>query len=156
WPMASGDAVPCGPSRIPEHHAKRAAREYGECARWLVTTRTWTARRCYSPRMGATSYVCLLRGVNVSGKNLLKMAELRDACVAIGLRDVETYLQSGNVVFSAGEAAPERLAKKIVAMIDAEFGLSVRALVKSAAELAAIVKKNPFTKEKGIDPTKLH
>ena len=57
--------------------------------------------------------VCLLRGVNVGGHNKMKMDQLRELCESLGLRDPQTYVQSGNVVFATGERNLARLAARI-------------------------------------------
>ena len=102
--------------------------------------------------MGA--YIVMLRGINVGG-NSLKMAWLRDACEALGLRDVRTYVQSGNVVFNSALGAP-KLAKMLKQTVDAETRLPVTVVVRSAADMAKVVAANPFLKAKGVDAAKLH
>ena len=101
-----------------------------------------------------TVYVAMLRGINVGG-NSLKMDWLRDACEGIGLQDVRTYVQSGNIVFSS-RATASKLAEMLKAVIDKQTRLPVAVVVRSAAEMAKIVAGNPFLKQKGIDTTKLH
>jgi uncharacterized protein (DUF1697 family) len=101
-----------------------------------------------------TVYVAMLRGVNVGG-NSLKMEWLREACEGIGLQDVRTYVQSGNIVFSSRLGA-EKLAKTLKTTIDAQTRLPVTVVVRSASEMAKIVAGNPFAKQKGVDLTKLH
>jgi uncharacterized protein (DUF1697 family) len=54
--------------------------------------------------------ICFLRGVNVTGRNMIKMTELRALCESLGLRDAQTYIQSGNVVFQTKLATPQRSA----------------------------------------------
>jgi uncharacterized protein (DUF1697 family) len=101
------------------------------------------------------TFICLLRGVNVSGKNLIRMAELRNAMAALGFQRVVTYVQSGNIVFDAKGKA-DALGVKIAAAITADFGCAVPVVMRSAEELTAVTRGNPFLKEKGIDPSKLH
>ena len=101
-----------------------------------------------------TVYVAMLRGVNVGG-NSLKMDWLRGACEDAGLQSVQTYVQSGNIVFSSRVAAP-KLARTLKALIDAEARLPVTVVIRSASEMAKIVAGNPFLKQKGVDITKLH
>jgi uncharacterized protein (DUF1697 family) len=96
----------------------------------------------------------MLRGVNVGG-NTLKMEWLRKACEDIGLGDVRTYVQSGNIVFTSRQGA-SRLGQLIKARVDAQTRLPVTVVVRSAAEMATIVAGNPFLKQKGVDPSKLH
>jgi uncharacterized protein (DUF1697 family) len=101
-----------------------------------------------------TAYVALLRGVNVGG-NTLKMSWLREACEEIGLKDVQTYVQSGNLVFSSRLSAA-KLEQSLKELIDRQTRLPVSVTVRSAAELEGVIAGNPFLKQKGIDLTKLH
>jgi uncharacterized protein (DUF1697 family) len=99
-------------------------------------------------------YVAMLRSVNAGG-NPLKMQWLREACVELGFADVQTYLQSGNLVLSSKLGA-EAVAKKLKARIDGQTRLPVPVFVRTAAQMQAIVDGNPFLKRKGIDASKLH
>jgi uncharacterized protein (DUF1697 family) len=98
--------------------------------------------------------VAMLRGVNVGG-NSLKMDWLREACAGLGLQDVRTYVQSGNIVFSS-RLGVEKLANTLKTTIDAQTRLPVSVVVRSASEMEKIVAGNPFLKAKGVDPAKLH
>lgn len=89
------------------------------------------------------SYVALLRGINVSGHNMIKMADLRQLCQQIGLQQVQTYIQSGNILFEAEERA-EPLRQRIEAVITATFGYTVPVLLRTAPEMEQIVKDCPF------------
>jgi uncharacterized protein (DUF1697 family) len=100
-------------------------------------------------------YLALLRGVNVSGKNSLRMDELKASLSALGLSEPQSYLQSGNVLFKAGKQAPEKLAAAIQARIAQDFGLTVPVLVLTAAQLAHIVQANPLWSA-GDDETLFH
>ena len=86
--------------------------------------------------------LALLRGVNVGGRRL-PMAELRELCGELGWRDVETYIQSGNIVFTAPGKA-ERLEAALERAIDKRFGMRVPAIVRSASQLQAYLDGNPF------------
>lgn len=99
-------------------------------------------------------YVALLRGVNVGG-NPLKMDWLRAACEKLGLTEVRTHLQSGNIVFSS-KLAPTKLAELLKETIDAQTVRPVPVVLRTGTELASVVAGNPFLKERGIDPGKLH
>jgi uncharacterized protein (DUF1697 family) len=101
-----------------------------------------------------TGYVVMLRGVNVGG-NTLKMDWLRKACEEIGLRDVRTYVQSGNLVLASSMSAP-KLAQTLKTMIDTQARLPVTVIVRSANEISKVVAGNPFLKKKGVDLAKLH
>jgi uncharacterized protein (DUF1697 family) len=92
--------------------------------------------------------VALLRGINVGGKNKVAMADLRELFVGLGGTDVETYIQSGNVVF-AGVLDPA----EIEAAVREGFGLDLRVIVRTHDELARAVAGNPFP---DADPKALH
>jgi uncharacterized protein (DUF1697 family) len=100
------------------------------------------------------AYIAMLRGVNVGG-NTLKMEWLRGACEEIGLRDVRTYVQSGNIVFTSRLGAP-KLAETIKATVDAQTRLPVTVVLRNAVEMAKIIAGNPFLKQEGVDVAKLH
>jgi uncharacterized protein (DUF1697 family) len=101
-------------------------------------------------------YVALLRGINVGGYKKIKMETLRQSFAGMGFAEVRTYVQSGNVIFTSLKQSPASLAAKIEARILRDFGFDVSVLVRTAEELGAAIRENPFLKEKGIDPTKLH
>ncbi len=103
-----------------------------------------------------TTYLALLRGINVSGQNSIRMAELRDSFSALGFAEVETYLQSGNVVFSAGKSDKEKLAEAMQSRIHKDFGHQVSVLVISAAELDSIASSNPLWPKNGGDEKLFH
>lgn len=106
--------------------------------------------------MKKSTYVCLIRGINVGGRNIIKMDRLRKAFEALGYEDVRTYLQSGNVVFKAADRASEDLSRKIEKMILDEFGFPASVIVKTPEEIQQAIKRNPFLKGKRIDVSKLH
>jgi uncharacterized protein (DUF1697 family) len=99
---------------------------------------------------GVTTYVVLLRGVNVGGARPLPMAGLRDALTAAGHRDVRTYVQSGNVVLSS-RASAASVTTTVHREIADVFGLDVPVVVRTAAELADVAAHNPFHRA-GADP----
>jgi uncharacterized protein (DUF1697 family) len=88
----------------------------------------------------------LLRGVNVGGNNRLKMADLRGAVESLGLSDVETYLQSGNVVFTPA-SSPEPLGAAISQRLNELCGINVQLLTRTADEMSAIVAANPYPRD---------
>lgn len=100
-------------------------------------------------------HVALLRGINVGGKNKLLMRDLSAMLVDSGCEDVQTYIQSGNVVFRAGSALAGHVPELISEVIAARFGYRVPVLTRTAGELAAIVRSNPFLGA-GAEPGKLH
>ncbi|MEH0818566.1 MULTISPECIES: DUF1697 domain-containing protein [unclassified Micromonospora] len=98
-------------------------------------------------------YAGLLRGVNV-GTTRLAMADLRRLVADLGHSDVQTYLQSGNVVFGSTATDADRLAGGIQQALADELGLAVPVLVRSGAELTAVVDASPYAGRQD-DPTKL-
>jgi uncharacterized protein (DUF1697 family) len=101
--------------------------------------------------------ICFLRGINVSGKNMIKMNDLTALFKKLGFSDVSTYLQSGNVVFRSDKSLSEKNTHdKIKKGIANEFGMDVPVLIKSGEELSEILRRNPFMEEKGIEADKLH
>lgn len=102
------------------------------------------------------TYVAILRGVNVSGKNKLPMADLRAKLAQAGLQNIRTYIQSGNVIFEYGKSSPEELAKKIATVILKQFGFEVPVIVLTVEELSDIISNNPFLRDNSRDSKKLH
>ncbi len=93
-----------------------------------------------------SNFVALLRGINVGGKHILPMAELRAVCQGLGWRDVVTYIQSGNVIFDAG--GPEAsLAAALSGALEARLGFAVPVVVRRATSLRATLAANPFGAE---------
>lgn len=87
-------------------------------------------------------YVALLRGINVGGKAMIKMAELKIALSNAGLENVQTYIQSGNIIFESTKST-DSATKTIAVVIKKEFKLDVSVLVLSADEYEAIIKAVP-------------
>ena len=90
-----------------------------------------------------TVYVSLLRAVNVGGSGVLKSNALREAYESLGLVDVRTLLQSGNVLFRSGLTDRQRLAKRIMQEIERRFDLQVDVILRTVAELETIVERGP-------------
>ena len=90
-----------------------------------------------------TRYVALLRAVNVGGTGHLPMAELKSMCEKAGFARVETYIASGNVVFES-KAAPSKVKAELEARLEAYAGKPVGAMIRTAAEMAAVLAANPF------------
>ena len=100
--------------------------------------------------------VSLLRGVNVGGHHKIRMEALRALCEELGLRDVQTCGQSGNVVFRHSGRDLARLGKRIEDGIERSFGFRASVILRTAAELRDVIARNPFAKRPGIDPSKLY
>jgi uncharacterized protein (DUF1697 family) len=99
--------------------------------------------------------VSLLRGVNVGGHNKIKMEALRELYLSLKLREPQTYVQSGNVVFASDETDLVRLAGRIESAIERGHGFRPRVILRTTAELRAVIAKNPFAKRRGIEPNRL-
>lgn len=100
-------------------------------------------------------HVALLRGINVSGKNMLPMPDLAAIFAATGCEDVRTYIQSGNVVYRTGTANAKRVPARATAAIAAQFGYKVPVVARTGAEFASVQAANPFLK-RGTDPKTLY
>jgi uncharacterized protein (DUF1697 family) len=92
----------------------------------------------------APLHVALLRGINVSGKNMLPMAELASIFVEAGCEDVRTYIQSGNVVFRAKTSVARRVPEVVAGAIAEGFGYEVPVVCRSASEFRKLAKEHPF------------
>ncbi|WP_353068580.1 DUF1697 domain-containing protein [Tunturibacter empetritectus] len=91
-------------------------------------------------------YVALLRGINVGGKNMLPMKELAGLFVTSGCEEVVTYIQSGNVVFCAGDKVAGGVQDAITNQVELQFGLKVPVVLRTASEMQAAIRTNPFLK----------
>jgi uncharacterized protein (DUF1697 family) len=103
----------------------------------------------------AATHVALLRGINLGGRNKVAMADLRALVTELGHADVSTYIQSGNVLFSAtGDAEAAALALAMTEAIAAKLGVTAPVVVLTRDELAEVVAANPFPDEP--DPRRVH
>jgi uncharacterized protein (DUF1697 family) len=89
------------------------------------------------------NYLALLRGVNVGGKGLLRMSELKACLEKAGFAEVRTYIQSGNVLFVAAKTETSRLAQKMEAAIEKKFAMKVGVVVFAESEWREIVERAP-------------
>ena len=89
------------------------------------------------------TYVALLRGINVGGKNLIKMPALKACFEANGFEDVATYIQSGNVLFTARSAPAAQLTRQIERMLAETFDYVPTVVVRSRKQMRAIVERAP-------------
>ncbi len=99
--------------------------------------------------------ICLLRGVNLAGHKKVPMEVLRNLCTALKHCDVQTYVQSGNVVFRTREQDALVVAKKLEKAIEKQFGFRSDVFVRTPSELKDVIARNPFAKRSGIEPGKL-
>jgi len=100
-------------------------------------------------------YLALLRGVNVGGKHRLPMKDLARLCTEIGARDVQTVIQSGNVVFRGMDELGRGFAPKLSDGLLTQFGIPVPVVVRTRDEWTKVVVGNPFL-GRGADPASLH
>ena len=108
------------------------------------------------PSRTPSTYIALLRGINLGGHKIVKMDQLRKTFEELGFADVKTYIQSGNVVFKAPAQIPAKLAKRIEERVLHQFGFPVAVMVKTAAEIGEVISNNPLLQKKGIEVTMLH
>ena len=101
-------------------------------------------------------YISMLRGINVGANKRMKMEKLRTSCEALGLQQVKTYIQSGNLIFQAAKLSPAAVSKKVEERIISDFGFPVDVISRNREEMKKVIQANPLLKEAGIDPTKLH
>ena len=101
-------------------------------------------------------YISMLRGINVSGQNKIKMEELKVLYESLGLKSVKTYIQSGNVIFESPESDVSELVNKIETAIKQAFGFSVIVTIRTMNEFQHVVKNNPFYEKVKEDVKKLH
>ena len=101
------------------------------------------------------TFVALLRGINVGGKNKLPMKDLVAMFERAGCVTTRHYIQSGNVVFSAAPALAAKIPAVVAAAIEKGFGLRVPVVVRSEKELRAVATANPFVAA-GVDLDALH
>lgn len=95
-------------------------------------------------------YVALLRGINVGGHKKIPMADLIELLTNSGLENVQTYIQSGNVIFDSSEKNSHKIEQRIHDAINVHFGFEVPILVKTAQDLQRIFDVCPFSEEKKI------
>jgi uncharacterized protein (DUF1697 family) len=102
-----------------------------------------------------TTYVALLRGINVGGRKRIGMSDLRSLLQDLGYANVRTHLQSGNALFGSSAKSVAKIEREISARIAKDLGLDVAVLVRSGRDMARVVKDNPFAAEV-TDPAKVH
>ncbi len=101
-------------------------------------------RSCNEGGAKLTKSVSLFRGINVGGHHMIRMDELKDLHKSLGLKDVVTYIQSGNVIFSSDDADSAQLLRQIEDGFTQKFGFHVNIMVRTSEELQEIIARNPF------------
>jgi uncharacterized protein (DUF1697 family) len=99
--------------------------------------------------------ISMLRGVNLGGHRKIKMDALRSLYESLGLRDAQTHVNSGNVIFRTAERDLVRLSKHIQKGIEQSFGFQSDVIVRTVPELREVIARNPFSKRRGIEPSRL-
>ena len=103
------------------------------------------------------TFISILRGINVSGQKKILMADLKALYESLHFKKVDTYIQSGNVVFkSDAKLSDTQLAQKIEKAITAKYNFEVPVIIRSIEEWKKAISQNSFLKEKNIDLKKLH
>ena len=102
------------------------------------------------------TYISILRGINVSGHKPIKMDALRRSYESLGFHNVRTYVQSGNVIFTAKDLGLSELSQKILRQIEKDFNFEVPVVVLPVDKLKQIIDNNPFLNDPGKEPSFLH
>lgn len=101
-------------------------------------------------------YIAILRGINVSGSKMIKMEKLKLSMIELKFRNIETYIQSGNILFEYTKTNQQELADLITHKIEEAFGFHVPVIVKNAKELNTVIANNPFISNRNEAIDKLH
>ena len=101
-------------------------------------------------------YIAFLRAVNVGGHNKIKMDDLKKLFVSLGYKNVETVIQSGNVIFQTSEKGVKTIATKIEEKLNEFMKKDIKVFVRTHSELSKIVKQNPFGGTKSDDKIKTY
>ena len=103
------------------------------------------------------TFISILRGINVSGQKQIKMADLKALYETLNLKQVTTYIQSGNVVFSSNKKISTKVVEtEIESAIKKHYGFDVPVLLRSHTEWKTTIKNNPFAKDADKDVSKMH
>ena len=95
----------------------------------------------------------MLRAVNVMGHNKINMDALRELCESLGFGEPRTFIQSGNVIFTARERSLTKIGEKLEAGIEGRFGFRPDAILLTAVMMEAVIEANPFAGRAGINPS---
>lgn len=102
------------------------------------------------------TYIALLRGINVSGQKKIKMSDLRLFLEENGFNNVDTYIQSGNIVFQTKEENITKLENKISEIIKNQYGFDVPVVVKTSEEISNILANNPYKDSDDLESNKIY
>jgi uncharacterized protein (DUF1697 family) len=104
-----------------------------------------------------SKYIAILRGVNVGTGRKVPMADLKKLCESLGLKNVQTYIQSGNLIFELAQPEPiSALETRLQKAFSETFGFEIPVLIRTAEEWADSIAQNPFLKEENVDIDRLH
>lgn len=98
--------------------------------------------------MSMLTYIAILRGINVGGKNRLSMSELKSVLERAGFEEIQTYIQSGNIVFKTEETSLLKLAERISTIIKNNWGYQVPVIVLTAQQFSDVLSDNPFISDR--------
>jgi uncharacterized protein (DUF1697 family) len=102
------------------------------------------------------TYVSILRGINVGGHRLIKMVDLKILLSNLGFSNVQTYIQSGNIIFQFTETSEKVLEDIICSAIKKQYNFDVPTMVKGIAEMKNLLANNPFLKDETKDISYMH
>jgi len=102
------------------------------------------------------TYIAILRGINVGGRNLVRMNELKAYLKTLNFINIQTYIQSGNVIFEYNSVDTHELQRQIGDLIMEKYGYKVSVIVKTISELSQVLTHNPFINTRNEDIKKLH
>ena len=102
------------------------------------------------------TYIAILRGINVSGQKKIKMADLKAHLEELNFKNVQTYIQSGNVIFEHETTSPEDLENEIVKKIYEKYGFQVPTIIKIPSELKYVINNNPFRDDPNKETNRLY
>lgn len=94
-------------------------------------------------KQAAAIFVALLRGINVGGKNMIRMSALKESFERMGFEGVTTYINSGNIIFKAEEGDARKLERDVERMLSVEYNLECKVVVRSFSEIANLVEHLP-------------
>lgn len=102
------------------------------------------------------TYISMLRGINVSGQNMIKMGDLKSLYESLGFLNVRTYLQSGNVVFDSPASDYLELSNTIAAQIKQTLGFTIPVFIRSGDDFGWVLANNPFINDRHEDLTRMY
>jgi uncharacterized protein (DUF1697 family) len=103
-----------------------------------------------------TTYIALLRGINVSGQKKILMSDLKNLMEELGYHEVGTYIQSGNIIFNSSDQSENDIAKHIKDKIFDIYQFDVKVMVMTHSYLLSAIEANPFLKRKDVEMSKVH